>query len=73
MEVASIVASLLALALCISGLTAWLTLFKRGTVMMTQPTMVYCGPERSRDVERSQVEVHLRTLLYATSKRGYGL
>jgi len=38
--------------------------------MITQPMMVYFGPERSRDVERSQVKAYLPTLLYATSKRG---
>ena len=29
------------LALCISALTAWLTLFRRGTVKMTQPTVIF--------------------------------
>lgn len=59
------------LALCVSALTAWLTLFRRGTVKMTQPTVIYFGPDtpRSRD-EAALPKVYLRTLLFATSKRG---
>src|SRR5712691_8053332 len=59
------------LALCISALTAWLTLFRRGTVKMTQPTVIFFGPDnpRSRD-EPPLPKVFLRTLLFATSKRG---
>lgn len=29
------------LALGVSGLTAWLTLFRRGTVQMTQPMVIF--------------------------------
>src|SRR6266849_745306 len=59
------------LALCMSALTAWLTLFRRGTVKMTQPTVIFFGPDnpRSRD-EPALPKVFLRTLLFATSKRG---
>src|SRR5713101_4694978 len=59
------------LALCISAVTAWLTLFRRGTVKMTQPTIIFFGPDypRSRD-EPPLPKVFLRTLLFATSKRG---
>lgn len=59
------------LALCMSAVTAWLTLFRRGTVKMTQPTVIYFGPDtpRSRD-EAPLPKVYLRTLLFATSKRG---
>ena len=59
------------LALCVSAVTAWLTLFRRGTVKMTQPTVIYFGPDspRSRD-EVPLPKVYLRTLLFATSKRG---
>jgi hypothetical protein len=57
------------LALAISGLTAWLTLLRRATVKMTQPTVVYFGPDVSR-VEGEHPKVFLRTLLYATAKRG---
>jgi hypothetical protein len=53
------------LAVIVSGVTAWLTLLKRGTVKMTQPTVVYFGPDRS-----VPHKVFLRTILYATAKRG---
>jgi hypothetical protein len=59
------------LALSVSAVTAWLTLFRRGTVKMTQPTVIYFGPDypHSRD-EAALPKVFLRTLLFATSKRG---
>jgi len=59
------------LSLAISTLTAWLTLFRRGTVKMTQPTVIFFGPDtpRSRD-ELALPKVYLRTLLFSTSKRG---
>src|SRR6267154_2543605 len=59
------------LALSISAVTAWLTLFRRGTVKMTQPTVIFFGPDspRSRD-EPPSPKVYLRTLLFSTSKRG---
>ena len=59
------------LALCISAVTAWLTLFRRGTVKMTQPTVIFFGPDNptSRD-EPPPPKVFLRTLLFATAKRG---
>ena len=59
------------LALCVSAITAWLTLFRRGTVKMTQPTVIFFGPDTShlRD-EPTVPKVYLRTLLFATSKRG---
>lgn len=61
----SIVVSILALT--ISVVTAWLTLFRRGTVRMTRPTAIYFGADGS--VDRSP-KVYLRTLLYSTAKRG---
>src|SRR5712691_9141098 len=59
------------LALCVSAITAWLTLFRRGAVKMTQPTVIFFGPDnpRSRD-EPPLPKVFLRTLLFATAKRG---
>jgi hypothetical protein len=33
------------LSLAVSAVTAWLTLFRRGTVKMTQPTVIFFGPE----------------------------
>src|SRR5713101_2941933 len=59
------------LALCISAVTAWLTLFRRGTVKMTQPTVIFFGPDNPRSRDESPLpKVFLRTLLFATSKRG---
>jgi hypothetical protein len=59
------------LALAVSSTTAWLTLFRRGTVKMTQPTVIYFGPDAPRPgFSHSAPKVYLRTLLYATSKRG---
>ena len=59
-------------ALAVSGMTAWLTLFRRGTVRMTRPSVIYFGPDlprRGNGVEFLP-KVYLRTLLFATSKRG---
>lgn len=59
------------LALAISATTAWLTLFRRGTVKMTQPTVIFFGPDTPRTREDVPLpKVYLRTLLFATSKRG---
>ena len=59
------------LALAVSAITAWLTLFRRGTVRMTQPTVIYFGPDTPRPGGRDgNPKIYLRTLLFATSKRG---
>jgi hypothetical protein len=59
------------LALAVSGVTAWLTLLRQGTVRMTQPTVIYFGPDAPRgDNERPPPKIYLRTLLFSTSKRG---
>jgi hypothetical protein len=59
------------LALSVSALTAWLTLFRRGTVEMTQPTVIFFGPDTPRSPgEAPSPKVYLRTLLFSTSKRG---
>jgi hypothetical protein len=59
------------LALAGSALTAWLTLFRRGTVKMTQPTVIYFGLDAPRSREDIPLpKIYLRTLLFATSKRG---
>lgn len=55
------------LSLAISGLVAWLTLLRRGTLKMTQPTMVFFGT----DSPGGPKKVVLRTLLYSTAKRGH--
>jgi hypothetical protein len=60
-----------ALALAVSTVTAWLTLFRRGTVKMTQPTVIYFGPDTPRSHQDTPLpKVYLRTLLFSTSKRG---
>jgi hypothetical protein len=55
------------LALSVSAVNAWLTLFRRGTIKMTQPTVIFFGPDPGAP---TQPKVYLRTLLFATSKRG---
>jgi hypothetical protein len=58
-------------ALSLSAVTAWLTLFRKGTVRMTQPTVIFLGPETPRTNDQPGTpKVFLRTLLFATSKRG---
>jgi hypothetical protein len=59
------------LALVVSSLTAWLTLFHRGTVKMTQPTVIYFGPDVLDAHNRvAPPKVFLRTLLFSTARRG---
>jgi hypothetical protein len=71
-EVFSVLALLIsALALAISAITAWFTLFRRGTVRMTQPTVIFFGPDGPRSSRiKSLPKVFLRTPLFSTSKRG---
>ena len=56
------------LALVVSGITAWLTFFRKGKLVMTQPTIVFFGPDGA-NLEGFN-KIYLRTLLYSTSKRG---
>jgi hypothetical protein len=56
------------LALLVSCTTAWLTLLRPGRLRMTQPTVVYLGPDGGPGPKR--LKVYLRTLLYSTSRRG---
>ncbi len=58
-----------ALALVVSGVTAWLTLLRKGQVEMTQPAVVYFGPDGGRGGGASP-KIFLRALLYSTSRRG---
>jgi hypothetical protein len=59
------------LALAVSSVTAWLTLFRRGTVKMTQPTVIFFGPDAPRvHSETPLPKIFLRTLLFSTSRRG---
>ncbi|KZN45943.1 hypothetical protein [Pseudoalteromonas luteoviolacea] len=57
------------LALIVSGVTAWLTFFCKGELVMTQPTVVFFGPDGS-NFNSPKNKIYLRTLLYSTSKRG---
>ncbi|MHA7871490.1 MAG: hypothetical protein ACX939_03980, partial [Hyphococcus sp.] len=60
-----------AIALAVSAFTAWYTLFRRGALKMTQPTIVFFGPDVSRHSEKTPPpKVFLRTLLFSTGKRG---
>ncbi len=68
-ESVSILISLAALVL--SGTTAWLTLFRRGTVRMTKPTVIFFGPDGGPGRNGSiRYKIFLRTLVYSTGKRG---
>ena len=59
------------LALSVSAVTAWLTLFRRGTVKMTRPTVIFFGADKLRSPEdRPPPKVYLRALLFSTSRRG---
>jgi hypothetical protein len=59
------------LALAVSFVTAWLTLFRRGNVKMTQPTVMFFGPDTPRSRNDAPLpKVFLRTLLFSTAKRG---
>ena len=58
-------------SLSVSVATAWLTLFRRGTVRMTQPTVTFFGPDTPRSSDQPSLpKVYLRSLLFSTSKRG---
>jgi hypothetical protein len=45
----------------------WLTFLRNGTIEMTQPTVIYFGPDGG---ERASPKVFLRTLLYSTAHKG---
>ncbi|MBN1392813.1 MAG: hypothetical protein JW947_08435 [Sedimentisphaerales bacterium] len=50
-------------SLVVSGVTMWFTLFHKGEVKMTQPTMIAFVPTDGG-------KIFFRTLLYSTGKRG---
>jgi hypothetical protein len=58
------------LAICIAGLTAWLTFFRNGKLLMTKPTVIFFGPD-GLDFSSNKNKIYLRTLLYCTAKRGH--
>jgi hypothetical protein len=59
------------LSLAVSSVTAWLTLFRRGVVKMTQPTIIFFGSDipRSRD-ERTRLKIFLSTLAVLDCEAG---
>jgi hypothetical protein len=67
-EPISLTISIIALAL--SATTAWLTLFRRGRVRMTQPTVIFFGPDGGTSNRPPRPKVFLRTLLFCSAKRG---
>jgi len=56
------------LALIVSGVTAWLTLFRRGKVRMTRPKHLFFGWEKGPD--GPSPKIFLRSLLFSTGERG---
>jgi hypothetical protein len=58
------------LSLLVPVTTMWLTMFRRGAVKMTQPTVIYFGPDGGSSPHHPQPKVFLRSLLFCTSKRG---
>src|SRR2546425_862917 len=54
------------ISLVVSSTVAWLTLFRRGTLHMTQPVQIAFTYE-----DGTKPKIFLRTLLYSTGKRGY--
>lgn len=56
------------LALVISAITAWLTLFRRGALQMTRPTVIFFGPD-GPSTQMAEWKVFIRTLPYSTAKR----
>lgn len=66
MPVIAIIISFLALA--VSATTAWFTLFRKGTLRMTRPTVIFFGPDGPPG-KVGGLKIFLRTLLYSTAKR----
>ena len=65
MEIISILISVI--ALLVSLITLWLTRFRKGTIKMTKPTVIFFGPDGSG---KEHNKIFIRTLLYSTSDRG---
>ena len=65
LEVICILISII--ALLVSLLTFWLTRFRKGTIKMTKPTVIFLGPDGPG---KEHNKLFIRTLLYSTSDRG---
>ena len=48
--------------------TAWLTLFRKGTLRMTRPAVIFFGPDGPPS-QGAELKIFLRALLYSTAKR----
>jgi hypothetical protein len=58
-------------ALLVSCLTLWLSYFRRGSIRMTKPSVIYLGPDSSPTGGKiDRPKIFLRALLIADSKRG---
>jgi hypothetical protein len=68
-EPSTIAIIIAAAALAISLVTTWVTLFRRGSLRMTQRTTVMFGPDGRH--HEGAPKVYLRALLYSTAKRGH--
>jgi hypothetical protein len=68
----SLIALIVAVAsFAVSAIHVWWTVWRTGTVKMTQPTVIYLGPESpGAPPQHTTAKVYLRTLLFSTSKRG---
>jgi hypothetical protein len=55
-------------AFFISLLTFWMTLLRRGTIKMTQPTQIFLGQDGGAT---KAPKIYLLTLLYSTAKQGW--
>lgn len=55
------------LALTVSAFTLWLTFLRKGEIKMTQPAVIYFGPDKS---DKVSTKIFLRTILYSTARRG---
>ena len=63
--------SIAACALVVSAITLWLTYFRRGSIRMTKPAVIYFGPDGSRsEGPINRPKIFLRALLISNSKRG---
>jgi hypothetical protein len=58
------------LALVVSMITAWLTLFHRGRLRMTTPSMIAFGYDAGRAPGVFEPKVMVRCLLFSTGERG---
>ncbi|MCB9978880.1 MAG: hypothetical protein H6862_04675 [Rhodospirillales bacterium] len=54
-------------ALIVSVTTMWLTLLRKGSIRMTQPTVIFLGQMGG---DKKSSKIFFRTLLYSTSKKG---